>query len=152
MPVGRKRTALVQKLRGALEADCDLDLKRGAQSVLDIFEEVTERLKAARAQAAKEDGSAEHQLKAVAWPFLVEGATDFRIRFVCVRCHWFAAKRGQFKDVTCTGAGKRRRSAQKDKLTELAGMEDPTGSAAQLVLKYLGVEYTVHGGRNQAQQ
>ena len=152
MPVGRKRTALVQKLRGALEADCDLDLKRGAQSVLDIFEEVTERLKAARAQAAKEDGSAEHQLKAVAWPFLVEGATDFRIRFVCVRCHWFAAKRGQFKDVTCTGAGKRRRSAQKDKLTELAGMEDPTGSAAQLVLKYLGVEYTVHGGSNQAQQ
>ena len=57
-----------------------------------------------------------------------------------MRCHVHAVKRCAFQEDECGIPGKRRRFAQEERLLEMANMDpDPVGSAAELILGYLGV-------------
>ena len=146
MPVGRGRKEFVARLTQALEHDHPEELKQGIRGVLQVFDEVADRLKNARAATAKAEGVAEHHIQAIAWPKLAADTTSFAVRFVCQRCHYHAALRSHFKGIACSAVGKRRQTAEKERLVEIADMADPAGSAARLALRYLGHELPVKGG------
>ena len=91
MPVGRGRSEFVARLTRALDDDHPADLKEGIRGVLQVFAEVAERLKKARAATAKAEGVTEHHIQAVAWPKLTADTTSFAARYVCQRCHYHAS-------------------------------------------------------------
>lgn len=146
MPVGRGRTQFVSRLTQALEQDHSEELKQGIRGVLQVFDEVAVRLKEARIATAKAEGVTEHHIQAIAWPKLTADSTSFAVRFVCQRCHYHASLRRHFKGIACSAVGKRRQTAEKERLMEIVNMEDPAGSAARLALRYLGHELPVKGG------
>ena len=91
MPVGRGRSEFVARLTRAFDDDHPADLKEGIRGVLQVFAEVAERLKKARAATAKAEGVTEHHIQAVAWPKLTADTTSFAARYVCQRCHYHAS-------------------------------------------------------------
>ena len=146
MPVGRGRQQFVDRLTQALDRDYPAELKQGIRGVLQVFSDVEERLKKARAATAQAEGVTEHHIQAIAWPKLTADTTSFAVRFVCERCHYHAALRRHFKGIECSAVGKRRQTAERERLLAIADMADPAGSAARLALRYLGHELPVKGG------
>ncbi|CAE7771537.1 unnamed protein product [Symbiodinium sp. CCMP2592] len=113
---GASPANFIDKLCQSLEDEHPADLTDGVRAVLHVIDEVKARLQQDRDKLAEEHGAKTHQLKAVAWPFHQGDDINFRVRFLCVRCHFHAIKRHSFRDVECGTLGKRRRFAQEERL------------------------------------